>query len=137
MLTVGFLRRKWPKRHERVVEECLRGAGQAVHVFGRLAQAPPGVATVHVRAGFYRRAFFVCPRCRQRCRSLYVPPGAPHDAWGCRRCHSLIYAVQRYKTLRHPLRRVVLPHLRAAKQRAVARGERRAAEARARFMSGL
>jgi hypothetical protein len=134
-VTAAFERQKWPKVHEHLVEECLR-AGQAMHVFGRPTEVPPGLATVHVRAGFYRRAFFLCPRCGQPCRSLYVPPGAPRDAWGCRRCHGLIYATQRFKTLRHPLRRVVLPHLRAAKQRTVARQERRAADARARWMGG-
>jgi len=51
------------------------------------------------------------PRCGGHCRSLYVPPGAARDAWGCRRCLGLIYAVQRYKTLRHPMRRVVLAAL--------------------------
>jgi hypothetical protein len=39
------------------------------------------------------RWWFACPRCGRRCGKLYLPPSA--TLFGCRRCYSLRYAVQR------------------------------------------
>ncbi len=52
------------------------------------------LAAVAIRQPFGgRRWYFVCPRCRRRCRALYVP-FATH-ALACRLCHRLTHESQR------------------------------------------
>jgi hypothetical protein len=51
-----------------------------------------------------RRWWFLCPRCRRRCRCLYLPPaGADLD---CRLCLRLAYQVQRVDRLTRALWRI-------------------------------
>jgi hypothetical protein len=39
------------------------------------------------------RAWFLCPKCRRRCRVLHRPAKSS-DPWSCRRCLRLAYATQ-------------------------------------------
>jgi hypothetical protein len=138
MLTAGFLRQQWPKRHEHVVEEC-----DVLHVTEVLRRVQPsllsmrwewtvpGPLTVRLlarRGGPFKRWWIECPRCGGRRDAIYLPPDA--TKWACRRCHSLIYASQRHG-FRHPFRRVLTERKRIALRREVMRQERRWARARA------
>src|SRR5262249_22382440 len=109
MLSLGFLGRKWSKRHEHLVEDCICN-GRALHVGDVLPELAHGAKVGRARwsrpshphltlvsrmGGPVLRWWFLCPRCQGRCETLYVPPHAPRDAWACRTCHGLIYASQR------------------------------------------
>src|SRR5262245_20840991 len=138
MLSAGFLRQKLPKRHEHLVEDCVK-ARWVLHVSDVLHEltahwhhriiqswnrpSHPRLTLVPRQGGPFRRWWFVCPRCRRRCESLYVPPDVAGDEWRCRLCWGLIYASQRHG-FQHPLRRVLTRRKRISKQRDVVRAER-------------
>jgi hypothetical protein len=132
MITAAFERQKWPKRHEHLVEECVV-AGRVLHVndvlsylsgwhrqFIRSWNPPthPWLTVVPRMAGPLRRWWFLCPRCTNRCETLYVTPSAHQDDWRCRWCWNLIYASQRHG-FRHPLRRVSTPRKKITQRKEV------------------
>src|SRR5438128_2671402 len=140
MISAAFLLRRWPKRHDHLVEECV-AARQALHVGDVLPHLTgwhghvirswnpptrPYLTLVPRMAGPFRRWWFLCPRCRRRCEALYAMPGASREDWQCRLCHRLIYASQRYG-FRHPLRRVLTHRKRTTRRKDVLRAERRMA----------
>jgi hypothetical protein len=153
MLTGGFLRQKWPQRHDHLVEECV-SARRALHVTDVLPDlmehwhdrvisrwsppTHPRLTLVPRMAGPFRRWWFLCPRCRRRCETLFVPPTARAGDWRCRVCQGLIYASQRYGS-RHPLRGVLTRRKKITCQKDARRQERRwarqAAEQRHRLAS--
>src|SRR5262245_5540499 len=128
MLTAAFLRQRdaWtkPGGPAWLVEECI-AAGRVLDVDRLVEPTPAGVRLVRVRTGVVEWSMFACPQCGRPRMSLYVPPDLRADAWACRRCHGLVYAGQRYKSRRHPLRRVLLPRTRKIRQRAVAKEAQR------------
>src|SRR5215468_1381559 len=84
MLTGGFLRQKWPKWHEHLVEEC-----EALHVNDvlwsiqpsqlatRWEWTIPGPLTVRLvarRAGPFKRWWIACPRFRPPTPADLYPP---------------------------------------------------------------
>src|SRR5262249_4885307 len=89
------------------------------------AWAPPEHAPLTIlpcRSGFFeRRWLLVCPKCRRKTETLFVAPGGRDDDWRCSKCWGLIYAIQRWKSLRHPLRRVLTHRKREALRREVLR----------------
>ena len=151
MLSGEFLRQKWPQRHNHLVEECVT-ARRALHVtdvLPELATHPrgdaicrwsppshPRLTLVQHMAGPFRRWWFLCPTCRRRCETLYVPPDACADDGRCRQCHGLIYAIQRYG-FRHPLRRVLTRRKKRTAQKRIIPLERRIAKASARAMKSI
>jgi len=139
MLTGGFLRQKWPKVHEHLVEEC-----EALHVNDVLRTFQPselasewewtipGPLTVRLvarRGGPFKGWWIICPRCTRRRDALYLPQAG--SRWACRECHDLIYASQRHG-FRHPLRQVLTHRKRISLQREVLRQARWSARIRAR-----
>jgi hypothetical protein len=82
-------------------------------------------------AGLLRHWWFLCPRCRRRCETLFIPPDAPGEDWRCRMCvchGGLVYASQRYGR-RHPLRQRLTPRKRVSRCKAADRLRREAARA--------
>ncbi|BAF61059.1 MAG: hypothetical protein HPY89_12895 [Pelotomaculum sp.] len=48
------------------------------------------ISFVYVPGGHNsRRRFFLCPRCRKNCRTLWLP--GPDGVFACRKCHGLAY----------------------------------------------
>src|SRR5262245_27319672 len=105
--------KKWPKRHAHVVEACeaLDVRDVLLHLdplgparpCSALALEPAPVPVAHARPPWRRAApplvGFLCPRCRRRCETLFIPPDARGDDCRCRRCvyhGGLVYASQRY-----------------------------------------
>ena len=142
MMSAALERYKWPKLHERVVEEC-RSLDvsdvltlDAFHRARLRSWSPPThpwLLLVSRWGGPFRRWWFECPECGRRCETLYRPPGPLHEDWGCRMCWDLIYASQRYGR-RHPERQVLTRRkrvTRAKRAEQLARVER----ARAREMA--
>lgn len=137
MTPAGFLKNKWPRVHDYVVEECLE-----LHVSDVLAVSPPTWQRQLVRrwqpdprhaprlwlvlapAGYAERWRFCCPTCRRHCEALFVAPGAMQTDLRCRTCWSLIYASQRYGE-RHPLRKTVTYRKRVTVRKEVMRQQRR------------
>jgi hypothetical protein len=145
MTSAAFLHRKWPKRHEHLVEACIRH-GRALHVGDVLPELSPrskpfisrwnpprypALTLVARMGGPVLRWWFVCPSCRRRCEALYVPPGVAGEEWRCRVCWGLVYAIQRYG-FRHPLRRVLTARKRITRRKAARRHERVIARSAAR-----
>src|SRR5262249_25887828 len=84
MLSAGFERAKWPRRHEHLVEECV-AAQMALHVNDLLPGLPegwgrellrtwtpptrPSLTLVPRMGGPFRRCWFRGPRCDRRCET--------------------------------------------------------------------
>lgn len=116
MPTAGFLRHKWPQRHTHVIEECTAltvAEGLLELPSGKPSSYPywrppsyPGLTMVVRMGGPCLRWWWQCPTCYRRVENVYRPPKAPTNDWRCRKCHSLVYASQRYG-FAHPLRKVL------------------------------
>lgn len=132
---MAFEQRKWPKKHDYLVEQFdplnvrdVLGPISAYHCDNRLPWNPPTHPhlTVVPRKRSPVRWFFLCPVCSRRCEDLYPPYlGATKDL-KCRICSNLIYASQRHGK-RHPLRKELTPRKRITQQRRQARYERASA----------
>jgi hypothetical protein len=131
MMSPGFLLRKWPKRHEHLVEDLV-AARRVLHVADVLPEltgwhrhvirswnppSHPRLTLVPRQGGPFRRWWWLCPACRRRCESLYTLPDSVGEGW---RCHGLIYASQRHGS-RHPLRRVLTRRKRISRGKDAAR----------------
>jgi len=134
MTNYAFEIRKWPKRHEYVIEECT-----ALHVGEILGHlpfyndqnlipwSPPNNLRLRVvpgRGGIFVKWWFQCQGCGRKCENLYVPPDWNLGDWRCRTCHSLIYASQRYGH-RHPLRKVMTHRKEVGLRKEIMRGRPR------------
>src|SRR5262249_28547938 len=135
---------KWPRRHAHVVEACRAlDLRDVLPHLDRREQAmlpswnPPShpwLTLVPHDAGPLRRWWFLCPHCRRRCETLFIPPDVSGDDWRCRRCvchGGLVYASQRHGR-RHPLRQRLTPRKRVGHSKAAARLRREAARAKRR-----
>ena len=115
----SFLAHRWPKRHKWTVQQC---KPLSVGDFLIGYRGLPKVEAVERRAGCLKRTYLKCPRCGQLCQHLYLTPPArtlagtelPTGGWGCRKCHSLVYASQRYGR-KHLLRRILAPRRRLSR----------------------
>src|SRR5262249_35302004 len=109
MASRAFLLNRWPKRHAHVVEACrvLDVRDVLPHFDPRdravlrswNPPAHPWLTVVSYDAGPLRRWWFLCPRCRRRCETLFIPPDVLGEDWRCRRCvchGGLVYASQRH-----------------------------------------
>ncbi len=142
MPSLGFLRNKWPKRHEFLVEQC-----QALHVSEVLPylhrlnlklidtyltlSTHPYLRVVPRRGGIFKKWYFSCPRCRRPTETLYVPPGQRGYDRRCRVCWSLVYSSQRFG-FRHPLRKKLTYRKRVTRLKLIRRQERSRSRAMAR-----
>jgi len=132
MYSLAFEQRKWPKKHDYLVEQFeplnvrdVLGYISAYHADNRLPWSPPSHPhlTVVPKKRPPIRWYFLCPVCGRRCEDLYPPYlGATKDL-KCRICSNLIYASQRHGK-RHPLRKTLTPRKRITEQRRQARYER-------------
>ncbi len=135
MYSLAFEQRKWPKKHDYLVEQFeplnvrdVLGYISAYHCDNRLPWSPPTHPhlTVVPRKRSPVRWYFLCPVCGRRCEDLFPPYlGATKDL-KCRICSNLIYASQRHGK-RHPLRKELTPRKRITQQRRQARYERASA----------
>jgi len=135
MYGLAFEQRKWPKKHDYLVEQFeplnvrdVLGYISVYHADNRLPWNPPSHPhlTVVPRKRSPVRWYFLCPVCGRRCEDLYPPYlGATKDL-KCRICSNLIYASQRHGK-RHPLRKELTPRKRITQQRRQARYERASA----------
>jgi len=129
MYSLAFEQRKWPKKHDYLVEQFeplnvrdVLGYISAYHCDNRLPWNPPTHPhlTVVPRKRSPVRWYFLCPACGRRCEDLFPPYlGATKDL-KCRICSNLIYASQRHGK-RHPLRKTLTPRKRISRQRSQAR----------------
>ena len=142
MPSLGFLRNKWPKRHEFLVEQC-----QALHVSEVLPylhrlnlklidtyltlSTHPYLRVVPRRGGPFKKWYFQCPWCRRPYETLYIPPAGRPNGWRCRVCWGLVYASQRYG-FRHPLRKKLTHRKRLTRLKLIRRQERSRIRAMAR-----
>jgi len=133
MTNYAFEIRKWPKRHEHLVEECrelnvsqLVGLIPLYNVQNFIPWShptQPHLSIVPARAGFSVRWWLLCTSCRGRYGTIYaLPDGDPGD-WKCRKCHNLIYASQRHGH-RHPLRKILTPLKRSRRRKEAIRQNR-------------
>jgi hypothetical protein len=108
----AFLAHRWPKRHRWTIQECkpLSVADFVQARTGMIRARLPDVRIVEQAAGCVRRSYVVCPKCRNLCQHLYLPPET-RRSWACRKCHNIIYASQRYGR-KHLLRRILPPRAR-------------------------
>ena len=118
MQTYAFEFRKWPKKHEFVIEQCyflhisqvlgwkktLEEQNLSNYLFFKF----PWLKIVPTRGGFCTKWWFQCPTCERRCENLYREPDSEPEDWGCRKCKNLIYASQRYGHT-NPLRKRLTP----------------------------
>ena len=129
MISAGFDRQKWPKKHEHLVEEA-----EELHIYEylhylqerdgysgppHLRPSPryPEFKLVEGRAGVLRRTLFECPGCGKPRMSLFLLPEDPDIFnYKCRKCHSLVYASQRHSS-KHPIRKVLTLRKRRAKEK--------------------
>lgn len=135
MYSFAFEQRKWPKKHDYLVEQFdplnvrdVLGQIPAYHAENRLPWNPPTHPhlTLVPRKRSPVRWYFLCPACERRCEDLFPPYlGATKDL-KCRICSNLIYASQRHGK-RHPLRKTLTPRKRVGEQRRLARLEKKAA----------
>jgi len=135
MYSLAFEQRKWPKKHDFLVEQFdplnvrdVLGSISAYHADNRLPWNPPSHPhlTVVPKKRPPVRWYFLCPVCQRRCEDLYPPYlGATKDL-KCRICSNLIYASQRHGK-RHSLRKELTPRKRITQQRRQARYERASA----------
>jgi len=135
MFNLAFEQRKWPKKHDYLVEQFdplnvrdVLGQISAYHADNRLPWNPPTHPhlTVVPKKRPPIRWYFLCPACERRCEDLFPPYlGATKDL-KCRICSNLIYASQRHGK-RHPLRKELTPRKRITQQRRQARYERASA----------
>jgi len=129
MYSLAFEERKWPKKHDYLVEQFeplnvrdVLGSISAYHCDNRLPWNPPSHPhlTVVPRKRSPVRWYFLCPVCERRCEDLFPPYlGATKDL-KCRICSNLIYASQRHGK-RHPLRKTLTPRKRVSRQKLQAR----------------
>jgi len=133
MPVAHFAFHRWTKRHDHVVEACraldVRDVLQALDPPQRTAlrswivPTHPSLTLVRRDAGPFVRWWFLCPHCRRRCETLFIPPDVSGEDWRCRGCvchGGLVYASQRHGR-RHPLRQRLTPRKRVSRAKAVDR----------------
>jgi len=129
MYSLAFEQRKWPKKHDYLVEQFdplnvrdVLGSISAYHADNRLPWNPPTHPhlTVVPRKRRPVRWYFLCPVCGRRCEDLYPTYLGDIRNLKCRICSNLIYASQRHGK-RHPLRKTLTPRKRVSRQKSMAR----------------
>jgi len=130
----SFEGNRWPKKHQFCVEEC--NFLNINDVLGHLnilhQQYPsadflseyPWLTIVKGRGGFCEKYWFQCPICSCPCENLYREPDSVPEDWGCRKCHNLIYASQRFGP-RNSLRQVLTPRKKRTRQKEMMRQNRK------------
>jgi len=130
---LAFELRKWPKKHQFCIEQCSGlNVGEILYripyenACSLRPRTPPGFPRLKVvpgRGGIFIKWWFECPGCGKKRENLYIPPNGQSGDWRCRKCHSLIYASQRFGP-RNSLRKTLTPRKKRTKQKEAIRQNR-------------
>jgi len=146
MYSLAFEQRKFPKKHDYLVEDYVQVL-PPLNVRDILGSLPPHNATNYLpwnppthphltvvpitaipKTHPPRRWYFLCPVCDRRCEDLFPAYLGDTHNLKCRKCSGLIYASQRYKNKHHPLRKVLTSKKRISEQKKLARSGKRSAK---------
>src|SRR6516165_370980 len=98
----------WLRKHPYCVEEC--DILTPDHYLLRWKYLPDMVLVAR-RDGVAMKYYLVCRKCNHSAEYLTLVPEEGAE-WACRICNGLVYASQRYKNPKHPLRLLPTPRQR-------------------------